>query len=201
MKTFIVTIFLIQLCAFGIYAQQYQFELNVKATAFGAEEYPTGNVDPDIITPAFGFSGEVLYFPLNNVGIGAYYSKSVLAGEKYFYENNDYTYSGETKYDYATYGLSLQLTTNRKRGFRLYAVGRVGLVEILDDFDGFKMGNSGLGYGGGIGTMLKFSRRISWNIFEANYMALPKEFSVDNKTTTFALAVQSGFSYKFIRKK
>ena len=49
--------------------------------------------------------------------------------------------------------------------------------------------------------MIKLSRRLYFNLFEANYAFLPKEFSMENDAKLGGVYIQSGLSLKLLQKK
>jgi hypothetical protein len=189
-------------------AQEYRLDLNLRGNANATldEQYTnkeTGHYyERSLSVPDIGGSAELLYYPKGFVGVGVYYSRTVMPGEYAYYTPLSY-FSPEdfSEYKYAMYGVSAQLTTSRKKRFRVYAVGRVGRVQMVEDFGDFTMGSKGFAYGAGFGVMLKLSRRISFNIFEANYIWLPKEFTLENNEPISVLQAQSGFTVKLWRVK
>jgi hypothetical protein len=191
-------------------AQDYHLDLNLRGNANVTldEEYTnkeTGHYyERYLSVPDIGGSAELLYYPKGFVGVGIYYSRTVMAGEYEYYTPSS-TYGNYhqdfSEYKYAMYGVSAQVTTSRKKRFRVYAVGRAGRVQMVEDFDDFTMGSKGFAYGAGFGVMLKLSRRISFNIFEANYIWLPKEFTLENNEPINGLQAQSGLTVKLWRVK
>lgn len=190
------------LSASVVNAQDYRIDVNIRGnTMVLLEDVDDVNAREFRQLPV-GASAEVLFFPKDFVGIGLFYSRSVMSGKFEYYQNGDYSAAyPTTDYDYAMYGLTLQLSTNRKRGFRIYAVGRAGKFEFVEDVHGFSVGDSEFAYSGGFGIMVKLSRRLSFNIFEANYAFLPKEFSVANDVEISSVYVQSGLSVKLLPRK
>ncbi len=190
------------LSAVAVQAQDYRLDLNIRAnTMFLIEDGddPNSRIFSDF---PVGFSAEVLFFPKSFIGVGAFYSKSVVPGAFEYEQYNYYNYSEyTTDYDYAMYGLSLQLTTSRKRAFRAYVVGRAGKFEFVEDAGPFTIGDSKFSYSGGVGMMIKLSRKLNFNLFEANYAFLPKEFSMENDAEIGGLYIQSGLSLKLLQKK
>lgn len=183
-----------------VLAQDYRVDLNIRGAALMLD-------DPD--DDAYGRDGaitilasaEALYFLKDYVGVGAYYTRSVIPGEYEFYNGGGYYTYDYSQYEFASYGASLQLTTSRKKRFRVYIVGRAGLTEILEDFEDYKVGSSAFSYSGGLGVMIKLSRRVSFNLFEANYLSMPKELALNKVNPITGLSAQTGFSVKIIRKK
>jgi hypothetical protein len=203
MKTLYTLILVLSAGSLAV-AQQHRLDVNIRANVLTYAGEP--HYGRDWTGPAIGPSLEVLYFPVSFVGVGGYYSRSVMSGG-FDYENyvNDFYWWDSpmvaTKYDFNMYGASLQFTTNRKRGFRAYVVGRAGKMEILEDFERYTIGNTGTTFGGGIGIMVKLGRMVSFNIFEANYMFLPEEFSIHNADALQGFYAQSGLVVKAWRKK
>jgi hypothetical protein len=188
-------------------AQDYRIDLNLRASTLatfdmGDEEFQSLGYDRYWVTPDIAGSVEALVFIKDFVGVGAFYTQSIMEGEytHELYESFNY-YNDNSKYKVSMYGLTAQITTSRKKTFRIYAVGRVGNYEMVEKFDGFTIGSKGMAYSAGFGIMLKLSRRISFNIFEANYTWLPKEFSLENDIALSGGQVQSGLSVKLFRKK
>lgn len=186
-------------------AQEYRLDVNLRATGLlvigddaSEDKHRRSNLMPTI-----GASGEVLFFPKGFIGVGAFYSRSVVSGENEYAQggtfNSNYVVSS---LDYAMYGVSLQLTTSRKKGFRIYAIGRAGKFEVVEDMAGaYSLSASEFAYSGGFGIMVKLSRKVSFNIFEANYTFLPKQFSDENNIEVAGLYAQSGLSIRFMQKK
>jgi hypothetical protein len=190
-------------------AQEYRADLNVRAsTLFAAdfrEDYVTRGFNRNIDTPELSASIEGVFYPYRFLGIGAFFTRTISEGlynyDYFNYDPTSYNYSHtESKYGVVMYGLSLHVTTSRRKKFRLYAVGRVGKCEISEDFDEFVLGSKGLAYSAGFGLM-KLSRRVYFNIFEANYVVLSKDFVMDRVDGFYPLHGQSGVSVKLYRAK
>jgi hypothetical protein len=188
--------------ALAVHAQDYRIDLNIRGNTMVLLEDGDEVNSREFRQFPVGASAEALFFPKDFVGIGVFYLRSVMSGKFEYYQGGDYTAAyPTTDYDYAMYGLSLQLGTNRKRGFRVYAVGRAGKFEFVEDAHGFSIADSEFAYSGGLGIMVKLSRRMSFNVFEANYSFLPKEFSVGNDEEIASIYVQSGVSIKLLPRK
>jgi hypothetical protein len=204
---YIHTIVFIFLASAPLLAQDYRIDLNLRASTLatfdiGDEAFQSLNYDRYWVTPDIGASVEALFFLKDFVGVGAFYTQSIMEGEYEHEMYSGYNYYDEiSKYKVSMYGLAAQVTTSRKKTFRIYAVGRIGNYQMAEKFDGFTIGSKGMAYSGGFGIMLKLSRRVSYNIFEANYTWLPKEFSLENDVALSGGQVQSGFSVKLYRKK
>jgi hypothetical protein len=205
---YIHTIVFIFLASAPLLAQDYRIDLNLRASTLATfdlqdKEFQSLGYDRYWVTPDIGASMEALFFIKDFVGVGAFYTQSIIEGEyeHEIYSAYDYYYGELSKYKVSMYGLAAQITTSRKKTFRIYAVGRVGNYQMVEKFDGFTIGSKGMAYSAGFGVMLKISRRISFNIFEANYTWLPKEFSLENDIALSGGQVQSGLSVKLFRKK
>jgi hypothetical protein len=204
---YIHTIIFSLLASAPLLAQDYRIDLNLRASTLATfdvrdEEFESLGYDRYWVTPDIAGSVEALFFIKDFVGVGAFYTQSIMEGEYEHDMLSGYNYYEDlSKYKVAMYGLAAQVTTSRKKTFRIYAVGRIGNYQMVEKFDGFTIGNKGMAYSAGFGIMLKLSRRISFNIFEANYTWLPKEFSLENDIELSGGQVQSGLSVKLYRKK
>lgn len=196
-----IYIIIIVLLPLAAQAQSYRLDLNIRANTFALNETSDDQGDRYFGDFPAGFSAEVLFFPEDFIGVGAFYSKSVISGAFEYDRFNWYQYDYfTTDYDYSMYGISVQLTTNRKRFFRIYAVGRAGKFELVEDVGPFSIANSKLAYSGGFGVMLRLAPTVSFNLFEANYTFLPKEFSSGQDVAIGGFLVQSGISIRLLRK-
>jgi hypothetical protein len=187
------------------FCQDFQLEVNVRANSSLLLDNPPEYDLRDYTRYPIGVSVEALYFVKDFIGVGLYYSRSVVDGECQYYGGTYFGgyFSEESALKFQQYGIAAQLTTNRKRRVQGYSVVRVGQYEWLEDFyeSSFAVGNKGISYGAGLGCMIRISRSVSFNIIEANYTFLPKEFSFEDRANTAAVGVQSGLSIKFLQKK
>lgn len=196
-----IYIIIVAMLPLAAQAQSYRLDLNIRANAMGLIESSDEQGGRSFSDVPIGFSAEVLYFPEDFIGVGAFYSRSVVSGAFEYDQFNWYQYDySTTDFDYSMYGISVQLTTNRKRFFRVYAVGRAGKFEIVEDVGPFALANSKFAYSGGFGVMLRLAQTVSFNLFEANYTFLPKEFSAEKDVTIGGFLVQSGISIRLLRK-
>lgn len=189
-------------------AQEYLVDLNLRGATFTfVDMSDEGNQGQSIhrygSTFPIAVNIEGVYFFKPHFGAGAFYSRSVQPGsleyERYIDENDwGYEYGD---FDYSMYGITAQVSSGRKRFFQVYGTARIGSAVVVEKLDDYTISSSGLFYSAGIGVMLKITRRISFNLFDVNYTWLPESFSLFNDRKQTALAANSGFSIKLLRKK
>jgi hypothetical protein len=184
------------------FSQGFRLDVNVRGNVLMPKDDSDEQFSREWKSPAIGFSGEVLYFPLPYLGAGPFYSRSISDG-KTEYENDGgtITTTEKTTYRYAAYGLAVQGTTNRSKLVRGFGVIRVGNIELLEEFEGFSVGDAGLFYSVGAGVIISVTQSISVNVIEANYCFLPKKLSLENTASISAIQLQAGVVLKLWRIK
>lgn len=183
-------------------AQRHHLELNIRANTLWLFDEDPDRYDREW-SPSLAISAEALYFPKEFIGIGLFYTRSIVDGINEYREPNMYytPYAVDHgDYSYAHYGIAVQLTSPRDRFLRIYAVGRLGKFELVEDFGTFSFGNGGFSASGGSGIMLRLSKNVSFNLVEINYLWLPKKFSYQNDHAVGGLYAQSGISVRMFRK-
>ncbi len=186
-------------------AQDKRLELNLRGlilTELGTTD------DSGFITEKYtimGISGELHWLATSNFSVGGFYSRS-LFGDAYI--DGDYR-QGITGFyplpESLSYGLSMQLTTNRMRFLRGYFVARTLYQELTYDFTedlNFTLAESGFVIGAGGGIVVKLSRSVGINLIEVSYNKYLSGF--EYTTTTFkpgAFQFQSGFVFRMLNKK
>ena len=177
----IVALCVVMFVSVELYAQDYRLDVNLRGSSiakldFGDQEVQTDGFETSWINPDLEGSMEVLFYPKSFIGIGVYYGRSFIPGSNEYYRQTENTsfpgyYDGNAEYSdfkYAMYGATLQLTTSRQKFLRVYGVLRAGKYELVEQFRDFSVSGSGFAYSGGFGVMMKLTRRLSFNLLEAN---------------------------------
>jgi hypothetical protein len=196
LKAVLVFTFLLP-CAWAC-AQDRKLEISAKASylyLYG-DDAPLNDRETDLI----GVGLESVFFPVRFLGVGAFFYEYPIAGytqglvEKNYVEFDTYGRS---------FGLSLQVTSNKNRIFRIYANGKFSYLQLRDEQDpgGFAIYNKGTVIHAGLGVMIKLSRGVNFNLFDASYLMASKELSYSDSMSLAGFAVSSGFTFKMIRAK
>jgi hypothetical protein len=175
--------------------------LNVRANTLILDDGSDKQFDRKLKTPAIGVSAEALYFPLKFLGAGLFFSRSITNAKIEYDQGITSSILETTTSSHTMYGLSIQGTTNRARVIRGFGVARIGKIEMVEEFDDFSIGDSGLFYSVGAGLTVSVTRNISINVIEANYCFLPKKLSLENTATMNGLQLQAGVQLKIWRIK
>ena len=184
-------------------AQERKLEISTKASFIGTLAGDDGTLK-DKQTYAIGFGLESVYFVTPAIGVGAFFYEYSGNGETTGYyqgspNNSDVTFNTTGR----SFGLSLQATTNKNRKFRIYFSGKFTALQLRDESEsgGFSIYNDGYVISGGLGIMLKITRFLNFNLFEASYMIPSKKLSYSDEASTSGVMVSSGLTFKFIKAK
>jgi hypothetical protein len=194
-------ILLVFLSYSGLRSQDRLFELNVRAAGLGS----FGVLGSEGYA-GLGINAELLYFFKPKIGAGIFYTQTPFMLGYSDIGNAEGQYGLYADFEYLMYGVTAQLTTNRARFFRVYGTVRFFKVEMVHHYTGysFTLAESGYGYSGGIGVGLKISDTIGYNLFEINYVGLPKSFDHASKFSYSSYAgalIQSGLIIKIRKRK
>jgi hypothetical protein len=200
-KTFIVIISM--LLATSLFAQDQQIELGLKGTLLSSDlVYTESNSYIGV-----GYSIDAHYYFNRKLAAGLFYTRSILSQEvSGGYLSAPQSYDGSYgAYDFLQYGVSGKITTSRERFFQIYAVAKVFKMQAVYDFKdelGFTLSDKGMGGAAGFGIVLRFSRSVGFNLFEANYNHYLSGFEVTKSNfTPSAFQVRSGLIINFLDKR
>ena len=192
-------------------AQNYRIEVGLKASVLIIKK----GSGPDLnLASTFGLpdylpfpTGEIYYFVRPKIGIGLFYANSL--NSRFGHSEGDYYQVRDGQYDeahgsavYQHYGVDVQFSTNREKRFRIYAILGILKAEQVIDFGPFKAASSGTGYSGGVGVIIKVTRSIALNLFDARYIQYQKEFGYTSaEENPWGVKIDSGIIFKMFRKK
>lgn len=199
----IFTVVVSVLVATSLFAQDQQIELGLKGTLLSSDlVYTESNSYIGV-----GYSIDAHYYFNRKLAAGLFYSKSMLSDEVVGgYLSSSQSYDGNYgTYDFLQYGISGKITTSRERFLQIYAVAKVFKMEAVYDFKdelGFTLSDKGMVGGVGFGIVLRFSRNVGFNLFEANYNHYLSGFEVTNSNfSPSAFQVHSGLIINFLDRK
>lgn len=172
-----------------ILGQDYRAEVNLLGTISVLG-------DDQVSSTFFEATVRARYLVKPKIGIGIFYSKS-MSGEAHF--------NLQAKSQYQHYGFELQASSDRTKRFSIYGTAGVLKAEwVIHSIDGnfydFKTAKSGLGYTAGFGLAIKITRAISFNLIDCRGILYSKGFSY-TESSPFGVSVDTGFVFKFIRKR
>lgn len=186
-------------------AQNYNLELQPKASRLSVFTASREDIRNQYLP---SFSLDVAYFIKPKLGIGIYYSRSLFAngriestGTTNFFSDSDALMNFEPISAYHHYGIDIRVSTDRTSRFSIYGTAGLLKAEQLTNFHQFKVGRSGVGYSIGVGLVVKISRTICFNLFDARAIAYSKKFGFDREGSSYAFKVEAGPIFKFIRQR
>ncbi len=195
-------------CFFSItpvtWGQNYKLELHLKAAALITGEAKTINVtfggrEADATFLGIPADVELYYFLRPKLGVGVFYTSSLMdIGE---FSTTATVFSRENRAYYQHYGLAFMYSTKREAWIRFNASAGILTAEQLVDFVTYKVGKSALGYMAGVGLVLKITRSINFNVFNVKVIYYPSDFNYFEGSIAGAVMGDSGFIFKFFRKK
>jgi len=204
-RSVFTTLVLLALLGNVLFAQDRLIDLNVRGSILMFKDYQpeAGFQDFTTLTPPVMYSVEGVYFLKNYLGIGAFYSGTIVPGEidPEVYNPGIYYYDEPNEVTCSMYGVTAQVTTSRTKLFRIYGVARMGRAAMAEKFEYYTLGSKGIYYSAGFGVMIKLTRQVSFNLFEVNYNWFPESFSLENDTKVDGLIAQTGVSIRLLRKK
>lgn len=190
------------LLAHAVAAQDQQIELGLKGTLLSSDlSYTESNSYIGV-----GYSIDAHYYFNRKLAAGLFYSRSILSQEvSGGYLSAPQSYDGNYgAYDFLQYGISGKITTSRERFLQIYAVAKVFKMESVYDFKdelGFSLSDKGIAGAAGFGIVLRFSRSVGFNLFEANYNHYLSGFEVTKSNfTPSSFQVRSGLIINFLDK-
>jgi len=189
----------LMLTAARTHGQERKLEISLKGSylMLSGDDAPVMSRDVQLA----GVGLESVYFANRYVGIGAFfYEYPAIASYTSGLSN---TYNIEFDTHGRSFGMSLQLTSNKNRIFRVYANGKFSYLQLRDESGSgdFTIYNKGHVISAGVGVMLKISRGVNFNLFEASYLMPSKELSYSDKVSLKGFTVSTGFTFKMIRAK
>lgn len=186
-----------------LFAQDQQIELGIKGSLLSSDlVYTEANSYIGV-----GYSMEAHYYFNRKLAAGIFYSKSMFSEEVVgSYLSAPQAYDGNYgTYDFMQYGISGKITTSRERFFQIYAVAKVFKMESVYDFKdelGFSLADEGMGAAAGFGIVLRFSRRVGFNLFDLNYNYYSSGFDVTKSNfSPSAFQLRSGLIINFLDRR
>ena len=186
-----------------LFAQDQQVELGIKGTLLSSDlVYTEANSYIGV-----GYSMDAHYYFNRKFAAGIFYTRSMFSEEVVGgYLGAPQAYDGNYgTYDFMQYGISGKITTSRERFFQIYATAKVFKMESVYDFKdelGFSLADEGMGAAAGFGIVLRFSRRVGFNLFDLNYNHYLSGFGVTKSTfSPSAFQLRSGLIINFLDRR
>jgi hypothetical protein len=199
----IATVVISVLFATTLVAQDQQIELGIKGTLLSSDlVYSESNSYIGV-----GYSIDAHYYFNRKLAAGLFYTKSMFSDEVVgSYLSDPQSYDGNYgTYDFLHYGISGKITTSRERFLQIYAIAKLFKMEAVYDFNdelGFTLADKGMVGAAGFGIVMRFSRRVGFNLFELNYNHYLSGFEVTKSDFgPAAIQVHSGLIINFLDRK
>ena len=187
-------------------AQDYRADLSLRGWW---STMPADNFTSNIA----GFRLQANYLISKNFSVGLAYSRSDFFGDEVLLSEGDIDDGSSNDLNLIPksqgFGIVAQIGTDRNKGARLYGIFEGFYSELVHEIapeqsgaeETITIANSGFTFGAGIGFSVKLGRALSFNILEAKANYYNKSFDYYGDEPLYQFQVESGLSYKILRKK
>ncbi|MEP2670107.1 MAG: outer membrane beta-barrel protein [Cyclobacteriaceae bacterium] len=143
------------------------------------------------------FSGSLLVHINEIIAVGPYFSRDLEVNSIEFTNTGDEI---KNTAHVSVLGLTARLSTNRNGRVRPYLNLIFYQMELVNDYETYRLAQKTAGFAGGVGLMIKLNRNLYLNAVEATVYQLGDDiFFLEGAKQV--LQLQTGLSYNFGRKK
>lgn len=143
------------------------------------------------------FSGSLLVHINEIIAVGPFFSRDLEVNHIEFTNTGDEI---KNTAHVSVLGLNARLSTNRNGRVRPYLNLIFYQMELVNDYETYRLAQKTAGFAGGVGLMIKLNRNLYLNAIEATIYQLGDDiFFLEGAKRV--LQIQTGLSYNFGRRK